>query len=239
MGGKLWTEEEIESLIEMLGFCTLATISKKLNRSELAIVSKMRKLKLGAVSSYIEGISANELAIVCKVSHKTVLRWIFNKKLKCKKKVLLKKHYYYFIKIDDFWKWAYENQESVKFYNIEKNILGKEPDWLKEKRLEEMDDKVKLKKHNKWTKQEDDLLRMLIGKYPYKEISNRLGRSTGAIKVRAQRMGLVRKSRIEWDEKEIQMLKELNSQGVSKYKIADILARHPSNIYEKLNSLEI
>lgn len=239
MRGRNWTEKDVQDLVNMIGVYKLKTIARKLDRTEKAIITKINKLKLGPISSYREGITANELATACNVSHSTVMNWISKKKLKCKKSKLLEKQYYYLIKIDDFWSWAYENQDSVKFSNIEHNILGKEPGWVVGARREELNNKSKLKKNKKWTKREDDLLRMMVGKYTYKEIADRLERTPGAIKLRIKRIGLSRRTRIEWDETEVKTLKELNSQGLSKYKIADILARHPSNIYQKLSSLEI
>lgn len=37
------------------------------------------------------------------------------------------------INLDEFWKWAEKNRTIIDFSQLEENVLGKEPEWLKDK----------------------------------------------------------------------------------------------------------
>lgn len=75
------------------------------------------------------------------------------------------------------------NKDFLDFSNFEKNALGKEPDWVKDKRKE---DKEKSRKYKTtpWTVQEDEKLKYYLKQFKYScmELSKLLMRTEGAIK---------------------------------------------------------
>ncbi|WP_300347591.1 hypothetical protein [Clostridium sp.] len=228
---KRWSVEEEEFLKEWFGKIKIKSIAADLNRSPAAIISKKNKMNLGSSKECREELTANELAEVCNVAHATVVRtWIKKKGLKATEKIIFRKQKYYLIKISDFWNWAEKNKENINFYFIEKNILGKEPKWVNERRKI---GRANAKRFKKWTNKEDEILKMLLRKETYEEIGERLGRSKGSVKARVKFLGLTR-LRIEWEDKEIKLLRELNVKGLKAKEISNILARSQGNVYSKL-----
>ena len=159
MAGRRWTENDIEALCEMVGKYKIKTIAKRLDRTDLAVINKITKLRLGGGVSNAEGITINKLAQACCVGEGKVRRWI-GKGLKANKCIKYRSGSYTFIKIDDFWRFAYKNQDLINFANIEKHILGKEPKWVEERRT--YDIRNNNKKYTPWTKNDDHTLKKSI-----------------------------------------------------------------------------
>ena len=76
----------------------------------------------------------------------------------------------------------------INWSKVERNTRQKNLKWVDEWRKASSKDKVRFKT-TKWTKYEDDLLKMLLSqkKYGHLEISKRIERSTGAITKRIAR----------------------------------------------------
>ncbi|PWX17697.1 hypothetical protein CYK65_14070 [Clostridium perfringens] len=121
MAGRRWTENDIEALCEMVGKYKIKTIAKRLDRTDLAVINKITKLRLGGGVSNAEGITINKLAQACCVGEGKVRRWI-GKGLKAKKCIKYRSGSYTFIKIDDFWRFAFSNKELIDFSKIEKKF---------------------------------------------------------------------------------------------------------------------
>lgn len=220
-----WTKEEEEYLQEKYGTVGIKSIAKNLNRTVSAVVQKANRMKLGAFTLQGEYVTYNQLMIAIgtgkgysyyneswikkrgfPVKYKTVIN--------CRVKVVY---------IDDFWKWAEENQSFVDFSKIEKNILGKEPKWVDKKRKQDFL-RSKRRKLTPWTKTDDAKLRKMLSeyKYTYQEIAAELKRTEGAVVRRMSTLGIkerpLRRSPHEkWTDENLARLKEMIIAGCYNY----------------------
>lgn len=234
MGGKLWSEDEVIKLIEMSDKLKTSTIAKSLGRTEEAVKKKLMRLNISTSINSIDAITVSNLASICKVGGGRVRTWI-KKGLKTKKFKKYKSSVFTFIKIEDFWDFAEKNKDLINFANIDRNILGREPDWVREKRLNDI--KYSKKKNARWTKKEDDVLRRMYKYYSLKEIREVVGRTEEAISIRIRKLGLKRRVVIRWSDKEIKMLLKMKKKGMSENKIAIELGRSSGSVNKKYKEL--
>jgi hypothetical protein len=180
-----WVKEELEYLQDAWGKVSIPTIAKNLGRTIFAVTNKATKLGLGRHLHSGDYITLNQL-INCLViskgnTHKT--RQLIENGIPYKTKKSQKKAFR-IIYVEDFWKWAKEHKELIDFAKLEENILGKEPEWVKEIRA--VDKQAKKYKDGVWTDEELSLLKSMLEaqSYGYKELSQRLMRTEGAIRHR-------------------------------------------------------
>lgn len=235
MSGRRWTEEEEIKLENMVGIYAIHTIAKRLNRTEGSITNKITRLGLGGGVSNTEGITLNKLSETCGVGEGTVRRWI-EKGLKAKKSIKYRSARYTFIKIKDFWDFAYKNQDDINFAKIERNILGSEPSWVKDKRRTDI--KYYKNKCKRWTKQDDDTLKTMYKYHTLKEIGKTLGRTEDAVNTRARILGIKKRVVIPFSKKEIKMLINMKNKGMSDFEIGKKLCRSSWTINVKYKSLQ-
>lgn len=157
---------------------------------------------------------------------------------------LVKNSRFKVVDIDDFWKWAEQNKDIVNFSLMEENILGAEPEWVKEKRR--IDIREKFKK-TPWTEQEDNKLIRLLDeyKYTYNDLCKKLNRTEGAIKRRIITLGLIqrpiRNYDKHWTDKETEKLLTMKAKGHGWEEIGRALERSGSAVrgkYERLQNPE-
>ncbi len=88
-----------------------------------------------------------------------------------------------FVDIDKFWEWAEKNQNSLNFRKLEENILGKEPNWVKQKRNNDILQFDEKNTRKRWTDFEIERLKKYteLG-YDLKTIAKELKRSEGAVR---------------------------------------------------------
>ena len=214
-----WTEEEEEFLAENWGMFSMEHIAKKLNRTPHAIQIRAVKLGLGPFLESGDYITLNQLLLQLRGYNGrtyTVKQWI-EKGLPVKTKKV-KSSSFKVVNLDDFWKWAEKNRTLIDFSMLEENALGKEPQWLKDQR--KADIKMKKFKRGPWTKAEDKRLINLLREFrwTYREISEKLNRTEGAIKRRMLDLGLkerpVRMSNHNpWTKEEEEIVIELYNKG--------------------------
>ena len=147
--GRIWTKHEIEYLKENWGLIPLKDISKKLNRTKIAVHLKTKREKLGPVTQANEFITPNHIAKLLKADSHIIIRWIKKYNLKAEKKVMVFKKEFYLIKYCDLCKWLKKNQNRFDSRKIELFALGYEPRWLKEKR--KRDKELPGNRFKKWT----------------------------------------------------------------------------------------
>lgn len=94
--GKNWTDEEIEFLKENVGNYTTEGIAKILGRTTHAVTNKRKRLKLGCFKNNTDLINTRDVAEMLGINISNVYEFIYNKKLKCRKKG---KRYYF--KLED------------------------------------------------------------------------------------------------------------------------------------------
>ena len=230
--GKIWSNNDIELLIRLWDTnYSLETIANKLNRSVYAIKVKACRLKLGPRIKYPEYISLYELLSILGMeksyTHQKNKFIKFNAPLKRKnikdRKVLC-------LKINDFWEWAYNNKLILNFSKFEKNSLGKEPEWVDEKRKSDRLNPSKKNINRKWSTYEDNLLiaKVKSYKYTYKDLSEEFNRTESAIKTRLDYLGIKERplmldNTIKWTNEELEEAYKLHVEGYDNYYIANKL----------------
>lgn len=132
MGGRRWTKEEEEKLMEVWTRWDTEVIAEKFNRSYDAIICKTMQMKLGNKMLASDSISRREVENILKLYETTVINLFKKYPIKMKKKEGKKPRY--IIKIDDFIQWLKDHQEIWDSRKVELYALGVEPEWLVEKR---------------------------------------------------------------------------------------------------------
>ena len=132
---RFWTKEEETLLSDLWGTESFETIAKKLNRTVSSIKNKAFLLGLGSViESNYNGLTIKDISDLLGVNINTVsVGWI-GLGLKYKVQKISKSKSYRYVEIKDLYEFLEENQNIWDSRNLEKNILGAEPEWLKEKR---------------------------------------------------------------------------------------------------------
>lgn len=241
-----WTQEEEYYLQDKWGEVSIKGLAKTLGRSENAIIVRAQRMGLGAHLHADSRVTANQLMKAVYGGRQqggwTMNRWIENG-LPIKKQ-LVKNSRFKVIDIDDFWKWAEQNKDIVNFSQMEENVLGKEPEWVKQKRR--IDIREKFKK-TPWTPTEDKKLIQLLDKYEYTydDLCKALNRTEGAIKRRIITLGLtqrpIRNYDRHWTDEETEKLLIMKSKGHCWEEIGRELNRSGSAVrgkYERLQNPE-
>lgn len=143
----LWTEEEEQLLSDLWGEKSIDYIAQKLNRTASAILQKANSLGLESFAeSNYNGISLVEISRIFKINIETVsITWI-SLGLNVKKQKFTSNTSYRYVTIDGLLEFLKNNQNIWDSRNLEKNILGKEPEWLIEKRKKDIENDFKLPK---------------------------------------------------------------------------------------------
>lgn len=240
--GRTWTKEELDYLQNNWGTVSVKTIAKKLGRSENAVLIKVGKLGLGPFLENGEYVTFNQLlhalGIRGSYNYKNI-SWIQNRGFPIQTKKV-RNCSFRVVRLEDWWKWAEANQAFLDFSKFEENALGKEPDWVKEKRKRDFDLNQKYKK-TPWTSIEDKQLERLVNqyKYTYSEISKIMRRTEGAIQRRCVDLGLkgrpLRESpQNKWEDWQLKKLDELLDSGVSYEVMSEIIGKSVKAIRGKV-----
>jgi hypothetical protein len=244
LANREWKEEEIQFLKDKWGEMSIVRIAKKLNRSVDAVKVKASRIGLTSALNYIDGITLNQLARIFDVSYGWTIKriWIDRLNIPYKTKITARTQAYRYICIDDFWKWAAKNKHRINFGKLEKNILGKEPDWVDEKRKADQQNLTYKKTNIPWSKYEEGLLKtMLIRyKYTYPQISKRLGRTEGAIKKHIEDLGwperpIKTEHNTKWSEKDIGIMIKMKNLGYGNNSVGDEIGRTARAVERKLD----
>lgn len=234
---KVWTKAEEEYLSEKWGTTSLKSIAKKLGRSENAVIVRIQRLGLGPGLQNGVRISWNTFV-------KTLLGGsnsggYFRKRLEAAgfpthSQIVRGRNGARFttVDIEEFWEFAEKHKDLFDFSRLEPLAFGPEPEWATRKRRLDAERLRTGHAHNDpWTCNEDRRLEMLISqhKYTYKELSEKLRRSEGAIKRRIYDIGLtekpVRGKTRPWTEAETQKLVQMRADGYGWDNIAEELGR--------------
>lgn len=132
---RYWTDEEETLLSDLWGQEPVELIAKKLNRTVSSIKNKVFLLGLGsAVNNNYNGLTIKEISELLGININTVsVGWI-GLGLKYKVQRISKSKSYRYVEAKDLCEFLKDNQNIWDSRNLEKNILGAEPEWLKEKR---------------------------------------------------------------------------------------------------------
>lgn len=240
--GRRWTKEEDDFLKERVGNLSFSAIANRLDRTVDAIEVRVRRLGIDNTKLESGKLTANELARALNVDNHTVYRWINEHRLKAVRRVTRQSTKFNLISVDDFWKWAKKNKEKINFYKIAPLSLLPEPDWVEEERKKDYHS-IPKRQAAKWTEYEDKrLLEMTKGGYTQKEIGKALGRSENSVQRRLSRLREWRKTpmvkvTLRWSKVELEMLLDLEKQGLSDEEIAYELGREADHIRDKRRCL--
>lgn len=216
-----WTPEEKTYLSDNWGTLSMSTLMAKLNRSRNAILVMARRLSLGPFLEGGEYVTFNQLLKTLGYgggSGYLMKSWVKDRGFPLKYK-RVDQNRFKVVYIDDFWEWAERNQDLLDFSKFEENALGKEPDWVKVKRKNDFQHRLKIKT-DPWTPAEDEKLKRLLKqqKYTYLELSKILGRTSGAIQRRCCDLKIKDRpvkadNHVEWTNEELQLLTNMIKQG--------------------------
>ncbi len=194
MGSRMWTPEEITYLSENWGTVSVKNMSKRLQRTETAIIVKSQKLGLGAYLDSGDYITLHQLIVAVTGTSAgygyKIKSWVQNRGMPVHTK-LVKEKRVRIIYLEEFWEWAEKNRSFLDFSKMEPLALGEEPEWVAEQRRKDFR-AFAIQRKDPWTPDEDSRLKMLLKqhKYGYAELSEMLHRSAGAIQKRCTDLGL-------------------------------------------------
>ena len=236
-----WTNKDVEYLEDVWGQNKIKSIATKLNRTEVAIILKAKRLRLMGCYKSSEYINANEVSKIMRVDRHTVTDfWVEKCGLKAWKRALMQKEMW-FISLDGLMKWLEKNKDKWDSRKVELYALCLEPQWLKDKRKSDMN--LPEKHHQKWTSEEEI---KVINYYKFgkthKEIGSILNRSENSVQRKVSRLkekGLLNKKNIKckWSLKEENLFKNLERKGLSDIGIAKQLGRERYHITDHRRNL--
>lgn len=231
-----WTKEEEIILEELWGYQSIESIAKKLKRTPISLKEKALKMNLGSmIKNNGEFLTISDINELLNVSRDRItITWV-KLGLNLKKKRLTKNRTYYVVTLDDLIAFLKENQNEWDSRNLEKNILGEEPEWLIKKRMKDLDENPLW--YRKWTEEEIKKAESMfkLGK-DYSEISLALGRSEWSVSNLLRNMGYSYRISRYWKGKEIKFLRE-NYMNMTYDEIAQILGRTEGAVKYKANEL--
>lgn len=232
---KVWTKKEDEYLKEVAGCLSVATIARNLQRSNSAVANRIfvKGLSIYKKGDYLTG---NEVA---KMLGLIDIRPLVKQGLPLKKKKFYKCSYNV-IKPEKLMKWLEENQEKWNAGLTERLGLPTEPLWLVRKRKE---DSEKANTRKKWEKADEKrLINLYNAGFSFEEMAEKLQRTEKAIRRKVSRLKEnheigKKKINIRWKDNEINMMLELEKQGLTDKEIAYELGREREHIVDKRRRL--
>lgn len=192
--GRNWSEAEQLYLEENWGKRSIPVIAARLGRSPGGVINRARRSDLGPVLLCGDYITLNQLVKAVTGLHNVysyhLISWVKNRGLPVHTKQVNQCRFRV-VYIHEFWKWAEKNRSFIDFSKMEPLILGEEPDWVAEQRRKDHT-AFALQRKDPWTPAEDQRLIHLLEqqKYGYREISEMLRRSAGAIQRRCTDLGI-------------------------------------------------
>ena len=191
---KRWTPEEEDYLSDRWGTISIPAIAKHLGRSVNAVKVRAQRMGLGAVLMSGDYITLNQLLFAVKGTNAggnyTLKSWVKNRGLPVHTKRVVSNSFRV-VYLHEFWDWAEKNRSFLDFSKMEPLALGEEPPWVAEQRKKDFQ-AFAIQRKDPWTPDEDARLKMLLQqhKYGFKEISEILRRSAGAIQRRINDLGI-------------------------------------------------
>lgn len=132
---RIWTKEEEELLMDLWGTTSIEKIADKLNRTVSSIKNKAFDIGLGsALNNNYDGLRIQEISEIFNISRNIIDGYWLPLGLKFKTRKLSEKSSYKYVEIKDLFEFLEVNQNIWDSRNLEPGILGKEPNWLLEKR---------------------------------------------------------------------------------------------------------
>lgn len=230
--GRKWTKEEEQYLAEQWGTVSVTSIAQRLNRSEHAVTIHKNRMGIGAFLESGDYITWNQFLLALGYSNGSdrINAWVKNRNFPLRTK-RVNKNVFKVVYLDEWWAWADEYKSFIDFSRFEENVLGEEPEWVKEKRKNDF--LLSCKYTNApWTKQEEEHLKRLVAsqKYTVDEISKMIKRTCGAIQRRLVELNIKDRpikadNHTLWTDAEFYQLGEMIKAGYNYELIAERLGK--------------
>lgn len=131
-----WTKEEETLLSDLWGSDSIENIAKKLNRTISSITNRVYVLGLGSqIENNYDGLRIQDISDIFQVNRNVILTSWVSLGLKLSFRKRSNHSVYSYVQIKDLYDFLEANQNIWNSKNLDKNILGVEPEWLKEKRI--------------------------------------------------------------------------------------------------------
>ena len=231
-----WTEEEETLLSDLWGTKSIETIAKTMKRTVFSLKVKAVRMGLGPmVRNNYDLITISDMCDLLGVTRDRITTTWINLGLNLKKKKLTNNMAYYVITWNDLMIFLENNQNEWDSRCIEKNMLGTEPEWLREKRIRDIEENPFW--YRKWTEEEIKQAEGLFktGK-DYLEIAEIINRSEWAVANLLRNMGYSYMLPQFWKGKELKYLRE-NYENMTYSEIAEELGRTTKAIGAKAEEL--
>ena len=231
-----WTEEEETLLSDLWGTKSIETIAKTMKRTVFSLKVKAVRMGLGPmVRNNYDLITISDMCDLLSVTRDRITTTWINLGLNLKKKKLTNNMAYYVITWNDLMAFLENNQNEWDSRCVEKNMLGTEPEWLKEKRIRDIEENPLW--YRKWTEEEKKQAENLFksGK-DYLEIAEIINRSEWAVANLLRNMGYSYMLPQFWKGKGLKYLRE-NYENMTYSEIAEELGRTTKAIGAKAEEL--
>ena len=231
-----WTKEEEETLSDLWGNKQIEYIAKKLNRTIFSLKVKAIRMNLGSmIGNNSEIITISDMTEILDVTRDRIINTWTKLGLKLNNKKLTSNASYYYVTLNDLLEFLKNHQNEWDSRNLEKNILGLEPNWLKEKRKKDKEDNPLW--YRRWTEEEINTMESLfkIGK-TYEEIGVIMNRSEASVANALRNLGYSYRVPKYWKGNELKFLQE-NYQKLTYKEIAEILGRTEKAVSAKIYEL--
>lgn len=135
MGGRSWSQEELIQLEELTETYPLATVARKLNRSENAVFLKRQRTGIGGFMANTDMLTRNTLSRILGVENRTIQYWE-RKGLKS-----VRKKPYVMYRQQDIIRYMKEHPEDWNAARVTDDTLFMQYPWFKEKRKNDISHK--------------------------------------------------------------------------------------------------
>lgn len=219
MQQKKWTQSDYKQLEEMWAVYPVSQIAKALGRTETTIKRMACEQSLGPRLLCADVISLS--CLFTEILGRPPKRSYLSKKLKDKnfpaKEFVPFKRTLWVIGIDEFWQWCERNKGVIDLSLLEKNVFGKEPDWVDDQR--KIDAENRPFKPRRWTRAEKARLKLMLemGAFSLTQICEALQRTNYAVRRKIYDLGLAfppPQPYTPWTTKEKQAAISLHEKGL-------------------------
>lgn len=240
---KSWSHDELAFLQDHWGTYSIKRIASELGRTVQAVKLKANRIGLQDNRVCLDGITLNQLAVTLNISYSIARNWHLKYGLPARKRILSESRPCRVIDYDDFWKWAEAHKHLLNFARMEPGMLGKEPDWMAEKRKADVLNTGK-ETERRWTKDDDAKLRAMLQayRYTYSDIAKSLKRTESAVKrrlfdLKIKLRPIYRDNHIKYTKEEVRTLLDFYNRGYGYNSIAEKLGKSEIGIRGKLERM--
>ena len=192
---KHWEQWEEDYLTERFGDDSIDSIAKKVQRKPLAVWQHaVQQMKLGGARENSSYMMATEVARQLKITKGTMYRWIERFGFPVRTKVISLKQKNHLVPLDKMWDWLKDNPHMWKAIKLQDMGLGVEPEWVRTKRLQEMETPNDGKR---WTpKEKEEAFCMRQRGMTWEEVATAIGRKPKGVQTAIERYVHVKMGRV-------------------------------------------